>query len=300
MAPPAKTPFDDARAALYAATPTDFVARRKELAAGLKAAGDPGGARLLGALPKPSAHAWAVNHLHRTGSLAKVMAVGHAHRLAQARMSRGQLDAKAARAAQDAHRAAVTEAAREGRAALAGAGLGGTDAIEGKIATLLQAVSLRGSFAPYAEGCLAGDVEPPSLDEMLDGLVEAPPAVAIPAATEPAAAPAPDPAVAAARAEEARRREIEAEAQRKRDAARAAQKAVVEQREARARDARDARDVAKHRADRARVAVTEAEAALSRAKDALAQTEAHLRATTTEVADAERELVTAQEALAAL
>lgn len=297
--------FDEARLALYAASPADFVARRKELSAQLKGAGDPGGARLLGAMPKPNAPAWAVNHLYRAGALAKVMQAGHENRRAQGNMAAGKLDAKGAREAQDAHRAALAEAGKLARQALGDAGQGATDAVETKVVALLQAISLRGSFAPYPEGCLAGEVESPSLDEMLDGLVDAPaaaPVVVAPSA--PKAAPPPkvveDPAAIAAREAEARAKEAAEQERRRRDAARAAARAIVEQNEGRLRDARDAHAVARHRNERARAAVAEAEAVLAKARDAAAHAEAQLRATESMVESAEREVGAAQAALAAL
>ena len=295
--------FDEARLALYAASPADFVARRKELSAALKSAGDPGGARLLGAMPKPNAPAWAVNHLYRAGALAKVMQAGHENRRAQGNMAAGKLDAKGAREAQDAHRAALAEAGRLARQALTDAGLGGTDAVEAKVVALLQAISLRGSFAPYPEGCLAGEVESPSLDEMLDGLVDAPPAAVAPAPAPPKVAPpkvVEDPAVIAARAAEARAKEAAEQERRRKDAERAAARAIVEQMEGRLRDARDAHAVARHRHERARTAVAEAEAVLAKVRDAAAHAEAQLRATEGMVEGAEREAGAAQAALTAL
>ncbi|MBL8720825.1 MAG: hypothetical protein JNL79_32860 [Myxococcales bacterium] len=296
--------FDEARLALYAASPADFVARRKELSAALKGAGDPGGARLLGAMPKPNAPAWAVNHLYRAGALAKVMQAGHDNRRAQGNMAAGKLDAKGAREAQDAHRAALAEAGKLARQALSDAGLGGTDAVEAKVVALLQAISLRGSFAPYPEGCLAGEVESPSLDEMLDGLVDAPPAPVAPAPAPVKAAAPPkvveDPAVLAARAAEARAKEAAEQERRRRDAERAAARAIVEQTEGRLRDARDAHAVARHRHERTRAAVAEAEAVLAKARDAAAHAEAQLRATEGVVEGAEREVGAAQAALTAL
>ena len=49
-----------------------------------------------------------------------------------------------------------------------------TPATSSKVSTLVLAITLRGSFAPYPDGCLAGDVELPSLEELASGLVVAP------------------------------------------------------------------------------------------------------------------------------
>ena len=50
---------------LYAADPDQFTARRKELAAAARKAGDADAARAIGALPKPTRSAWVVNKLVR-------------------------------------------------------------------------------------------------------------------------------------------------------------------------------------------------------------------------------------------
>lgn len=51
---------------LYGGTPDDFVERRKQLAAEAKKAGDPGLAKRIGALRRPTVSAWAVNRLARS------------------------------------------------------------------------------------------------------------------------------------------------------------------------------------------------------------------------------------------
>ena len=56
----------DAKAELYQANPDDFMARRQELAARAREAGEPDAAKEIGALRKPTRSAWVVNRLVRT------------------------------------------------------------------------------------------------------------------------------------------------------------------------------------------------------------------------------------------
>jgi hypothetical protein len=55
----------DAKAELYQADPDDFMARRQELAAQARDAGEPAAAKEIGALRKPTRSAWVVNRLVR-------------------------------------------------------------------------------------------------------------------------------------------------------------------------------------------------------------------------------------------
>jgi hypothetical protein len=55
----------DARAELYQADPEDFMARRAELVAGAREAGESAAAKQIGALRKPTRSAWVVNRLVR-------------------------------------------------------------------------------------------------------------------------------------------------------------------------------------------------------------------------------------------
>lgn len=58
--------LSDAADDLYAADPEGFIARRKELAAAARAAGDATAAKAIAALAKPTRSAWLVNRLVRT------------------------------------------------------------------------------------------------------------------------------------------------------------------------------------------------------------------------------------------
>jgi hypothetical protein len=62
----ANTYLSDAVGELYLDDPDEFTARRKELAAAARAAGDQQAARDIGALGKPTRSAWLVNRLVRT------------------------------------------------------------------------------------------------------------------------------------------------------------------------------------------------------------------------------------------
>src|SRR5258708_19194425 len=58
--------LSDAVDELYSPNPDEFTARRKELAAQSRAAGDRAAAKDIGALAKPTRSAWLVNRLVRT------------------------------------------------------------------------------------------------------------------------------------------------------------------------------------------------------------------------------------------
>lgn len=293
-------PFDDARAALYVAAPSEFVARRKELAAQLKAKGDPAGAKLLGALPKPSAHAWVVNRLFADGALAPVFAAGTASRSAQAALMRGESDPATAKQAQEAHKATVAAACARATTLLEGSEAPMTGALTGKVAALVMAITLRGSFAPYPDGCVAGDVELPSLEELASGLVSVPSSPTAPVgAAANDATPPPAPVVVIAPTsnaeEEARKRAAEERARAQAEARRAWEAAA-----AAAAHARAARDGAKAALDDARAEVERAKAAWERARASEAALEEAHAASDAVVREREAERDRAEATLAAL
>jgi len=258
----------EARRALYQAAPGEFVARRKELSAALRSGGDTAGATLLAASPKPSAHAWLANRLFADGALDDAFRAGEASRAAQAALMRGEIDPAGARRAAEAHAAALAVAVLRAEPA--------PPATLVKLRALLSAVTLRGSFAPYEPGCLAGDVELPSLEELAIGLVASPPAPPEPA---PTAAPPDAERARAARVVAATSAwERAGDAQR---AERAALDAAVVERDAAAREV-----------GAARLALTEAEARLLAREAALTDREASL-------ASSDQELARAAEALEA-
>lgn len=263
------TSLRDAREALYVAPPGEFVSRRKELSAQLKAAGDPAGAKLLAASPKPSAHAWVVNRLYADGALDAAFEAGAKSRSAQAALMRGELDHASAKRAQDAHRAALAAAVTRATPWLQSAGLAPGPALSTKVSSLALAVTLRGSFAPYERGCLAGDVEPPSLEELASGLVsstDAPVAAAPPATVHAPPALEDD----AARLREARIADATHAWRAAVDAERAADEALAA--------AVGARDAAAGAVEAARAALQEREARARDCAAALADAEARARA----------------------
>ena len=79
--------------AVYGASPADFTAVRKELAAAAKADGDAAGAKAIGALRKPSLAAWAVNLLTRQDPdlVEELVDLGVRMRGAQARLDTATL-----------------------------------------------------------------------------------------------------------------------------------------------------------------------------------------------------------------
>ncbi len=80
-------------AELYALLPADFVAARGARAKEAKASGDAGLATLISRLPKPSAAAWAVNMLARSGAteLGELLGLGTALRAAQTELDPARL-----------------------------------------------------------------------------------------------------------------------------------------------------------------------------------------------------------------
>lgn len=78
---------------VYAASPTDFMAVRKELTAAARADGDTVGAKAIGALRKPSMAAWAVNLLAREDPdlVEELVDLGVRMRGAQARLDTATL-----------------------------------------------------------------------------------------------------------------------------------------------------------------------------------------------------------------
>ncbi|MEP6854855.1 MAG: hypothetical protein ABJA33_05275 [Pedococcus sp.] len=79
--------------AVYGASPTDFMAVRKELAGAAGADGDAAGAKAIGALRKPSMAAWAVNLLAREAPelVEELVELGGRMRGAQARLDTATL-----------------------------------------------------------------------------------------------------------------------------------------------------------------------------------------------------------------
>ena len=124
---------------MYAVDPSDFMATRKQLVADLRAAGDAGAAKELGAARRPTNAAWALNQLaRRHGDLVdQFLEQSRALREAQDQAVSGRPDElrSATRAQRDAL-AAVTQAANT----VLGKGM--TEAYRAQIAATLQAASV--------------------------------------------------------------------------------------------------------------------------------------------------------------
>jgi len=231
--------LDDRINDLYKLPLSEFTAARNALAKTLKDA-DGDAARRVKALEKPSVVPWTINQLywHARKTYDRLLDRGAALRKAQIASLSGKGDADALRAATDAHRAAVTEAAREA------ARLGGNGAqhLEPLMRTL-EALSLA-SEAPAPPGRLTETLQPAGFEALTGvkpGGVAGPRGVRLkPDATK----------------EIARR---EAAEKKRQDEIAEAEAAVVR--------ARDAVTFAKQTLERATRAYDEAEARLKRTRD---------------------------------
>jgi hypothetical protein len=124
---------------LYAVDPSDFMATRKQLVADLRAAGDRGAAKQVGAARRPTNAAWALNQLaRRHGDLIdQFLEQSRALRDAQDQAVSGRPDElRSATRAQREALAAVTQAANR----VLGNGM--TEAYRSQIAATLQAASV--------------------------------------------------------------------------------------------------------------------------------------------------------------
>ena len=153
-----KTAIDD----LYGQPLESFIARRKELAAERKKAGDKESAAVIAAMAKPSVSAWAVNHLHRTApdDLEALFASGKRLREAVVSAMRGG-DAKQVSTLQAAHREAVEGLVKKARSDLGKAEHPASDAVLSRLRTSLTTLSTTGSWGEGTEpGALVKDLDP--------------------------------------------------------------------------------------------------------------------------------------------
>jgi len=90
---------DEAAAQLYALPPSAFTARRTELAAQAKRAGEPASAKEIGALRRPTVSAWCINVLaaEEDGALAELLEVAHELRRAQSDLDAPRMSELSAR-----------------------------------------------------------------------------------------------------------------------------------------------------------------------------------------------------------
>ena len=294
--------LDEALAELYTADPESFTARRGDLAAQARAAGDAATAKKIAALRKPTRSAWLVNQLVRSdpsvpGRLAEL---GGQLRTAQAALDgprirelsavrRRLIDDLARQAFQLAGQDAPAAAVREELTATFGAALADPAVSEQLAAGILLRAAHRADFSP---GGLGLALVPP-----LGGRSAAPP-------RQPAAPASP------ARAPAAPRPITSARSAAKRVAADAADAEAAAAREAAAASERAAREAAaREAAERAaaerRQALADAQHALAAATQAVDQATAaehrerdRVRELQQQLADARQQLAGAQQQLA--
>jgi hypothetical protein len=147
--------LDDALQALYRAPLADFVARRKEAAAALRATGDKDAAAQLAARRRPTVSAWVVNQLYW-----QVRPAFHALLAAAERIRRGDLAATAE------HRQAMATLRQRAADLLAEADHVASDATLRRVTTTLAALAAKGGFDPDVPGTLAEDRDPPGFEAM--------------------------------------------------------------------------------------------------------------------------------------
>lgn len=276
-------PVADALARLYAEPLESFLAKRKELAAGLRAAGDAEAARAVAAAPKPTRTAWALDQVARREPTA-VRAMLEARDAAAAAPGRG--DADALRGALREFRGRVGEVLDLARDVLAAAGFEANATQLRRMGETLQAASVPGSEARarLQAGTLAHDVP---VEDPFGGLEAAVPPARTPASAHARARPdtrarEPERAHERERAQEREREErarrqaaiesaqqrvtaLDAEAREAREAARAADTAAFHADKEVVRAQRDA-ERARKDAERARQAADEAESRVARAR----------------------------------
>ena len=145
--------------ALYAAPLSEFVGTRDALSKSLGASGRKEDAARVKSLKKPSAAAWAVNHLALDGS-----GLLGALETAAARLRKKPADVKDALRAR---REALNEAARAAGRALAASGHSVNPDVQRRISSTLEAIA---AYAGAAGGPVAGrlteDVPAPGFDEI--------------------------------------------------------------------------------------------------------------------------------------
>jgi len=167
---------------LYRLPLGEFVQARNDLAAALKKGGDPGAAKRVRDLPKPSASAWAVNLLYWTArpELDQLIVIGDRYRRAQQAALAG--DGSELSDAERERRRAIEEAIRRVRYILAESGQAASESLMRRITTSIEALASYGSENPNpVRGRLSEDLESPGFGA-LSSL--APPPTALPNAEE--------------------------------------------------------------------------------------------------------------------
>ena len=272
---PGPTDLDAVIDELYGLPPTDFTARRDELAAGARKGGDRPLADRIKALRRPSAAAWTVNTFarHRPDEIDRLIALGDRLREAQETLSADQMRELGRQRHQ-----VVAAMAREATRLAADLGHRMSDAVQREVeATLEAALADPAAGRAVQAGRLIRSLEHLGLEVGGLGADDLASAVAGPAAppAAPSAGPAPHPD--AADREAADREAAEREAADREAAEReAADREAAERAQARRRALEDAEREA-----------AEAEQAETDAADALQAAEADARAAQDRLDDAD-------------
>jgi hypothetical protein len=259
---------------LYSADPDEFIARRKELAAQARAAGDGAAAKDIGALAKPTRSAWLVNRLIRTDPSvpARLAELG-----GQLRAGEAALDGPSIRKLSAARRELVDTLTRQ---AVADSGASAT-LREEVIETLNAALADPEVTAQVAAGTLVRAAHWAGFAPGIGTAMGAAPATAAPPPAAPAKAAATGPA--------SRRQQAEQAAA---DAALAVQAAAATER-AKQHAVRDLEtQIAEHREQVAR-----GEQGVLKAQRELALAQRNLADTQLRLADAEQSLAAARQDL---
>src|SRR3989442_5576272 len=208
---------------LYAVAPRDFTRARNALAAELRASHDPGAAREVARLRRPSAALWAVNQLARHARPALERFLDAVDRLRRAQLS----DPRGAMEAMRAERAQLEALVAQAETALQEAGYAPSAEMRRRISdTLLGAAADRRHAEALKHGRLSEELHAPGFDA-LTGATQL-------RVVQGGAPRRPDAAAAKAR-DDRRRGAAEARAQ-ERDAKTREREAKVREREARARE----------------------------------------------------------------
>ncbi|MFF4658450.1 hypothetical protein [Streptomyces sp. NPDC001381] len=268
---------------LFTTPPSDFVARREQLAAAARTAGRDEDARRIHAARRPTLAAWAANLLLRS----RPRESGQFLELGQAlRKAHRELDPAAVRELSTQRRQIVAALSRQAAELALDAGHRLSDAVQNEVTATLQAVLADPDAADqWATGRLDGALTPPS--DFPSGLAPRSAARRVPPRSS---APAP-PARPAQNDELARRRREHRE--RLAQARRTAEAATRELHDRRAEHA-----TAEGSAERAREARERAQQEVDEAEQRLRRTREALRAATRDERQAEEDHRTAAEALA--
>jgi hypothetical protein len=277
------TTYDQAAEALYQGPHESFVAKRQELAAELKGAGDKASAARLAKLPRPSISAWAVNQLwwHARSAFNDLFETAEQVRAGKA-------------PAGGAHRQAVSKLTVRAKQLLEAHEHGSNEATLRRITMTLSALAASGSWDPEQPGMLSKDLDPPGFEAF--GMTAAAPSKPEPEPEPRTHASKPEPETKSAHGKANKRAEAEAKA---REEAEAKHTRELERASAAAEKKRLAEQRIEHAAKKtelesalraAKTAVTEQERERDRAAKALKSAEHEVERALAKVEAAEAEL----------